>query len=82
MYGSKPTDDDIKSKGDNCCPICQDDYQDPIMLACKVRWMVHLNHCSPFLKEKSLKNISHQMRILNLRETIAVLSVKTIIKIL
>lgn len=33
-YGIKPTAEEIKSRGENC-PICQDDYQDPIMLACK-----------------------------------------------
>lgn len=33
-YGTKPTAEEIKSRGENC-PICQDDYQDPIMLSCK-----------------------------------------------
>ncbi|KAL4223923.1 RING finger and transmembrane domain-containing protein 2 [Mactra antiquata] len=33
-FGTQPTAEDIKSRGENC-PICQDDYQDPIMLSCK-----------------------------------------------
>ena len=35
-YGSKPSADEIKNRGETC-PICQDDYQDPVMLSCKVR---------------------------------------------
>lgn len=33
-YGTKPSAEEIKTRGESC-PICQDDYQDPIMLACK-----------------------------------------------
>ncbi|KAK3084254.1 hypothetical protein FSP39_010710 [Pinctada imbricata] len=33
-YGSRPSSSDLKSRGEGC-PICQDDYKDPIMLACK-----------------------------------------------
>ncbi|XP_053375806.1 RING finger and transmembrane domain-containing protein 2-like isoform X2 [Mercenaria mercenaria] len=33
-FGVQPTAEEIKSRGENC-PICQDDYQDPVMLSCK-----------------------------------------------
>lgn len=33
-FGQQPTLEEIKSRGENC-PICQDDYQDPVMLSCK-----------------------------------------------
>ncbi|XP_052802698.1 RING finger and transmembrane domain-containing protein 2-like [Mya arenaria] len=33
-YGVEPSVEEVKSRGENC-PICQDDYQDPIMLHCK-----------------------------------------------
>lgn len=33
-YGTRPSQSDIKSREENC-PICQDDYKDPVMLACK-----------------------------------------------
>lgn len=33
-YGSRPTSTEIDQCGENC-PICQDDYKDPIKLACK-----------------------------------------------
>ena len=33
-YGTRPSQTDIKSREENC-PICQDDYKDPVMLACK-----------------------------------------------
>jgi hypothetical protein len=34
-FGVQPSAEEIKSRGENC-PICQDDYQDPVMLSCKV----------------------------------------------
>lgn len=34
-YGTRPSKSDIQSREENC-PICQDDYKDPVMLACKV----------------------------------------------
>lgn len=33
-YGSRPSSTEINQCGENC-PICQDDYKDPIKLACK-----------------------------------------------
>nr|XP_022340528.1 RING finger and transmembrane domain-containing protein 1-like [Crassostrea virginica]XP_022340529.1 RING finger and transmembrane domain-containing protein 1-like [Crassostrea virginica] len=33
-YGSRPSSSEVKLCGENC-PICQDDYKDPIKLACK-----------------------------------------------
>ncbi|KAH3877383.1 E3 ubiquitin-protein ligase RNFT1-like [Dreissena polymorpha] len=33
-FGEKPSAEEIKSREENC-PICQDDYQDPVMLPCK-----------------------------------------------
>ncbi|XP_060561643.1 RING finger and transmembrane domain-containing protein 2-like [Ruditapes philippinarum] len=33
-FGVQPSAEEIKSRGENC-PICQDDYQDPVMLSCK-----------------------------------------------
>ncbi|OWF55281.1 RING finger and transmembrane domain-containing protein 2-like [Mizuhopecten yessoensis] len=33
-YGIKPNSSDLKTRGDGC-PICQDDYKDPVMLDCK-----------------------------------------------
>lgn len=33
-YGTRPSKSDIQSREENC-PICQDDYKDPVMLACK-----------------------------------------------
>lgn len=33
-FGVQPTAEEINSRGENC-PICQDDYQDPVMLSCK-----------------------------------------------
>lgn len=33
-YGIKPNNSDIKTRGEGC-PICQDDYKDPVMLNCK-----------------------------------------------
>ncbi|XP_064619952.1 RING finger and transmembrane domain-containing protein 2-like [Lineus longissimus] len=34
-YGSSPSSDDMKTSGGDACPICQDDYHDPVMLTCK-----------------------------------------------
>lgn len=33
-YGTRPSQSDVKSREEHC-PICQDDYKDPVMLACK-----------------------------------------------
>ncbi|XP_052073044.1 RING finger and transmembrane domain-containing protein 2-like [Mytilus californianus] len=33
-YGTRPSQSDITSREESC-PICQDDYKDPVMLACK-----------------------------------------------
>ncbi|XP_033747746.1 RING finger and transmembrane domain-containing protein 2-like [Pecten maximus] len=33
-YGIKPNNSDLKTRGEGC-PICQDDYKDPVMLNCK-----------------------------------------------
>jgi hypothetical protein len=34
-FGSKPGAEDLKSRG-TTCPICQDEFKEPILLSCKV----------------------------------------------
>ncbi|KAL5015856.1 hypothetical protein ScPMuIL_005445 [Solemya velum] len=34
VYGIKPSSEELHARGENC-PICQDDYKEPVMLNCK-----------------------------------------------